>query len=69
MKHSSSSNGFNGPKPAAQIKSLTAREPGGANTGQPARNTSTGAAVTFGKNDGSVNVKATVGKILSRIGK
>ena len=69
MKHSSSSNGFNGLKPSAQIKSLTAKEPVGANTGQPARNTGTGASVSFGKNDGSVNVKATVGKILSRIGK
>ena len=44
MKHS---NGFNGPKPAAQIKSLTAKQSGGANTGQTARNTPTGAGGPF----------------------
>ncbi len=57
------------PNTTPQIKSLTSRQPGGANTGQPARNTGSNANCTFGKNDGSVNVKATVDKILSRIKK
>jgi len=54
-----------------QIRKVQAREPKVTNGGMPSRNTPTNAhmAVCKGKNDGSVDVKATVNKVLSRIKK
>ena len=52
-----------------QIRMIEAKQPKVNNGGMPARNTGTGASVSFGKNDGSVNVKATVNAVLSRIKK
>ena len=51
------------------IGKLNAREPKVTGAGMPARNTPTNAhmAMCSGKNDGSVNVKATVAKVLSKI--
>lgn len=53
------------------IGKLNAREPKVTGAGMPARNTPTNAhmAMCSGKNDGSVNVKATVNAVLSRIKK
>lgn len=52
-----------------QIRKVQSREPKISNGGMPSRNTPTNAhmAMCSGKNDGSVNVKATVSKILSKI--
>ena len=54
-----------------QIQMLVAKQPKVAGAGMPARNTPTNAhmAACYGKNDGSVNVKATVNAVLSRIKK
>ena len=51
------------------IGKLSARELKVTGAGMPARNTPTNAhmAMCSGKNDGSVNVKATVAKVLSKI--
>ena len=52
------------------ISKLNAREPKMSGAGMPARNTPTNAGVMSGLkncNDGSVNVKATVAKVLSKI--
>lgn len=52
------------------ISKLNAREPKMSNAGMPARNTPTNAGGMAGLkncNDGSVNVKATVSKVLNRI--
>ena len=51
------------------ISKLNACEPKITGGGMPARNTPTNAhmASYSGKNDGSVNVKATVAKVLSKI--
>lgn len=51
------------------IAKLNAREPKIVGGGMPARNTPTNAhlASCYGKNDGSVNVKATVAKVLGKI--
>jgi len=51
------------------ISKLNAREPKIVGGGMPARNTPTNAHMAYcsGKNDGSVNVKATVAKVLSKI--
>jgi hypothetical protein len=53
----------------APIGKLNSREPKIVGGGMPARNTPTNAhmANCSGKNDGSVNVKATVAKVLSKI--
>ncbi len=53
------------------IGKLNAREPKVGNGGMPSRNTPTNAhmASCYGKNDGSVNVKATVNAVLSKIKK
>ena len=54
-----------------QIRMIEAKQPKVSNGGMPARNTPTTAhmAACYGKNDGSVNVKATVNAVLSRIKK
>lgn len=54
-----------------QIRKVQGREPKVSNGGMPARNTPTNAhmAACYGKNDGSVNVKATVNAVLSKIKK
>ena len=54
-----------------QIRLLVAKQPKVSDGGMPARNTSTNAhmAACYGKNDGSVNVKATVGAVLGKIKK
>ena len=52
------------------ISKLNAREPKMSGAGMPARNTPTNAGGMVGlnnRNDGSVNVKATVSKVLNRI--
>ena len=52
------------------ISKLNAREPKMSGAGMPARNTPTNAGGMAGlsnRNDGSVNVKATVAKVLNRI--
>ncbi len=52
------------------ISKLNAREPKMSGAGMPARNTPTNAGMMAGLkgcNDGSVNVKATVAKVLSKI--
>jgi len=51
------------------ISKLNAREPKIVGGGMPARNTPTNAHMAYcsGKNDGSVNVKATVAKVLGKI--
>ena len=56
-------------KTLAPISKLNSREPKISNGGMPARNTPTNAHMAYcaGKNDGSVNVKATVAKVLSKI--
>jgi hypothetical protein len=56
-------------KTLAPIAKLNSREPKMSGAGMPARNTPTNAhmAQCSGKNDGSVNVKATVDKVLSKI--
>jgi hypothetical protein len=56
-------------KTLAPIAKLNSREPKMSGAGMPARNTPTNAymAQCNGKNDGSVNVKATVNKVLSKI--
>jgi len=56
-------------KTLAPISKLNSREPKISNGGMPARNTPTNASMAYcgGKNDGSVNVKATVAKVLSKI--
>ena len=56
-------------KTFAPIAKLNSREPKITGGGMPARNTPTNAqmATYSGKNDGSVNVKATVAKVLSKI--
>ena len=53
----------------SQIRMVLAKQPKVENGGMPARNTPTNAhmAMCSGKNDGSVNVKATVAKVLSKI--
>jgi len=53
----------------APIGKLNSREPKIVGGGMPARNTPTNAQMAYcsGKNDGSVNVKATVAKVLSKI--
>ena len=53
----------------SQIRVLQAKQPKVSNGGMPSRNTPTNASMAMcsGKNDGSVNVKATVAKILSKI--
>jgi hypothetical protein len=54
----------------SQIRSLQAKQPKITNGGMPARNTPTNAGVMAGlssRNDGSVNVKSTVSKVLSKI--
>lgn len=54
------------------IGKLNAREPKVSNGGMPARNTPTNAGVMSGlnnRNDGSVNVKATVSAVLGKIKK
>jgi len=53
----------------APIGKLNSREPNIVGGGMPARNTPTNAHMAYcsGKNDGSVNVKATVAKVLSKI--
>ena len=50
---------------------IEAKQPKVSNGGMPARNTPTNAhmAACYGKNDGSVNVKATVNAVLSKIKK
>jgi hypothetical protein len=52
-----------------QIRVLQAKQPSVANGGMPSRNTPTNAHMAYcaGKNDGSVNVKVTVAKVLSKI--
>ena len=53
-----------------QIRKVQSREPKVSNGGMPARNTPTNAGGMAGlsnRNDGSVNVKATVAKVLNRI--
>jgi hypothetical protein len=54
-----------------QIRMIEAKQPKVDNGGMPSRNTPTNAhlAMCSGKNDGSVDVKATVNKVLSRIKK
>jgi hypothetical protein len=56
-------------KTLAPIGKLNSREPKIVGGGMPARNTPTNAHMAYcsGKNDGSVNVKATVAKVLSKI--
>ena len=56
-------------KTLAPIAKLNSREPKMSGAGMPARNTPTNAHMAHcnGKNDGSVNVKATVDKVLSKI--
>jgi hypothetical protein len=56
-------------KTLAPISKLNSREPKIVGGGMPARNTPTNAhmASYSGKNDGSVNVKATVAKVLGKI--
>ena len=56
-------------KTLAPIAKLNSREPKMSGAGMPARNTPTNAHMAYcsGKNDGSVNVKATVAKVLSKI--
>ena len=56
-------------KTLAPIAKLNSREPKMSGAGMPARNTPTNAHMAHcsGKNDGSVNVKATVSKVLSKI--
>jgi hypothetical protein len=56
-------------KTLTPIAKLNSREPKMSGAGMPARNTPTNAhmAQCNGKNDGSVNVKATVDKVLSKI--
>mgnify|MGYP003644352728 FL=1 len=56
-------------KTLAPIAKLNSREPKITGGGMPARNTPTNAqmATYSGKNDGSVNVKQTVAKVLSKI--
>jgi len=53
----------------SQIRMIEAKQPKVSNGGMPARNTPTNAGMAYcgGKNDGSVNVKATVAKVLSKI--
>jgi hypothetical protein len=53
------------------ISKLNSREPKMTGAGMPSRNTPTNPqkAACYGKNDGSVNVKATVNAVLSRIKK
>jgi hypothetical protein len=54
----------------APISKLNSREPKITGGGMPARNTPTNAQMAYcgsGKNDGSVNVKATVAKVLGKI--
>ena len=53
----------------SQIRMIEAKQPKVTNGGMPARNTPTNAHMAYcaGKNDGSVNVKATVAKVLSKI--
>jgi hypothetical protein len=48
---------------------VLAKQPKVENGGMPARNTPTNASMAYcgGKNDGSVNVKSTVAKVLSKI--
>ena len=54
-----------------QIRLLVAKQPKVAGAGMPARNTPTNAhlAACYGKNDGSVDVKGSVAKVLGRIKK
>jgi hypothetical protein len=54
-----------------QIRLLQSKQPKVDNGGMPARNTPTNAhmAACYGKNDGSVTVKATVNAVLSKIKK
>ena len=56
-------------KTLAPIAKLNSREPKITGGGMPARNTPTNAQMASysGKNDGSVNVKQTVAKVLSKI--
>jgi hypothetical protein len=56
-------------KTLAPISKLNSREPKITGGGMPARNTPTNAQMAYcgGKNDGSVNVKATVAKVLGKI--
>ena len=57
-------------KTLAPISKLNAREPKMSGAGMPSRNTPTNAGVMSGLkncNDGSVQVKATVAKVLSKI--
>jgi hypothetical protein len=56
-------------KTLAPISKLNSREPKITGGGMPARNTPTNAHMVSysGKNDGSVNVKATVAKVLGKI--
>ena len=52
------------------ISKLNAREPKMSGAGMPARNTPTNAGAMAGlnnRNDGSVDVKSTVAKVLSKI--
>jgi hypothetical protein len=53
----------------SQIQMLVAKQPKVENGGMPARNTPTNAhmAMCSGKNDGSVNVKQTVARVLGKI--
>jgi hypothetical protein len=53
----------------SQIRMVLAKQPKVEKGGMPARNTPTNAHMAYcaGKNDGSVNVKATVAKVLSKI--
>ena len=53
----------------SQIRMVLAKQPKVENGGMPARNTPTNAHMAYcaGKIDGSVNVKATVAKVLSKI--
>jgi len=53
----------------SQIRMVLAKQPKVENGGMPVRNTPTNASTAYcgGKNDGSVNVKSTVAKVLSKI--
>ena len=53
----------------SQIRMVLAKQPKVENGGMPARNTPTNAhlAMCSGKNDGSVNVKQTVARVLGKI--